>query len=72
MYAYMHSDTYTHIHTAHSILSFQLIDVVIGQFIFWVLYPLVFILLSVSFVQVMSIHAIGEWFTDAPAMHTCS
>lgn len=47
---------------AHVVLSIQLLSDThaLVQYLFWVAYPVLFILFSVGFVQVVSIHAIGS------------
>ena len=45
---------------ARRTLSFILVAHVVGQYILWVFFALVFILFSVGFVQLVSIHAIGK------------
>ena len=42
------------------VLSLRLIQNVVLQYFFWIMYPVVFVLFSVGFVQVVSTHAIGE------------
>ncbi len=49
---------------AQRILSLQLVESPIVQYLFWVSFSLVFILFSVSIVQVISTHAIGEWLCE--------
>ena len=58
---------------AHSVLSLQLLEHnhLIVQYIFWVSYPVLFIVFSVVFVHVVSPHAIGELGCDfTPALVT--
>jgi len=48
---------------AHVLLCLTLIQPVVVQYLFWITFSVVFVLFSVGFVQVVSIHAIGkkEW-----------
>lgn len=48
------------IRRAHVVLSLKLIENVVLQYLFWIGFPVVFVLFSVGFVQVVSIHAIGS------------
>ena len=48
-----------HSTTAQRVLSFQLVQSPFAQYLFWVSFSVIFVLLSVSVVQLISTHAIG-------------
>ena len=47
--------------TAHVLLSLTLVHSILLQYALWIAFPLFFILFAVSFVQFVSIHAIGKY-----------